>query len=377
MKNYRKNISLLAIIAGLTLQPGASLAQTATGTAVTGMKWHPGHYIMNNISVADIDKLLFEFKDIPSFRGIERTYDWRDLEVPKVGGGWRYDFSQIDQDLAKAKKYNKKLSIMLGYKYIPLPKYVTNFPNTTINGVVVRPYYPIKSDADGQHANFGHPDTLKAFNNLLKALANKYDTDPSVSFIRFAETSSSAEQISDAQETNFLNGIMNMQVKARAAFLHTPLIQNLNFPRNRLADFIKNATTLKMGFGGPDTFWGAFDNPGDGLTTVGTQYTAQGIYRYYPAAKGVLPIGMQVHRGNLIADNVDNLRAEIYHNLPATTSVQKVYEFSRDKLYPNYIAWQVFGAGDEYRIALREKLKKNLFPLETVCPTVYNNTCQQ
>ena len=131
MKNFTstKRISLLALIAGLALQPSISSAQVA----VSGVKWYPGHYLLvkSDITNTETSQLLNDF-NIAKVRGIQKRYFWSDLEVPKAGGGWKYDFSRIDNDINLAKQKGKKLSIMLGYKYMAsntkssIPNYILN-----------------------------------------------------------------------------------------------------------------------------------------------------------------------------------------------------------------------------------------------------------
>lgn len=387
-KNYfrivARNIGLLAIIFGFSIQPTLVSAQTTT----TVTKWYPGHYVLNNLDYTQTGELLSKFADIPSFRGIQKTYYWSEIE-PSKGV---YDFSAIDKHLAMAKKYGKKLSIVIGYKYMAdyksvppkssLPNYVLNMKPTLVNGLSVPSYFVQDQGVDqnsvyssGHNANFGHPGTLTAFTNLLKALSKKYDRDIGVSFIQFSETSVSAN-ISQELHENFLNGTISMNQKARSVFLSTPLIQSLNYPRKKLAEFINNITINKMGYGGPDVYWGAFDDSNNGLTIVGTQYTAQGIYRYYPTNKGNLPIGMQVHRENLFYSTLENKQAGIPHNLSPADSVKTVYSFAYSRLSPNFLVWQVFGSGDSYRQSLEAALRSESMPLYKACPTVYNNTCK-
>lgn len=396
MKKFTKHASLLALIAGLTLQPSISSAQVA----ITGVKWYPGHYLLvkSDITNTETSQLLNDF-NIAKVRGIQKRYFWSDLEVPKAGGGWKYDFSRIDNDINLAKQKGKKLSIMLGYKYMAsntkssIPNYIlnTNPVIKNIDGmdIQVPAYYVLGKPGDGpynsgDHANFGHPATLNAFNNLLKALAAKYDTNPNVSFLQFSESSIGADlgdnkEIAARLEQNFIDGTITMDQKAADAFLHTPLIQSINYPRKRLADFINTFTTKKMGFGGPDVFAGSFDEAGIGLTVVGTRYTAQGVYWYNVGNNGKLPIGMQVHNENLEYNTMEDRMHKptaIPNGLTPAQAVNKVYNFAYNKLHPNFLTWQVFGAADPNRNAIEARLKNTASPVVTACPLIYNNTCQ-
>lgn len=398
MKNFTKHASMLALIAGFSLQPSISSAQVA----ITGMKWYPGHYLLvkSNLSNTDTNQLLNDF-NVAKVRGIQKTYYWSDLEVPKAGGGWKYDFSVIENDINLAKQKGKKISIMLGYKYMAsatkssLPQYILNLQPVTkmVDGMSIQipAYYVQGKPSDGpynsgNHANFGHPATLAAFNNLLSALAAKYDTNPNVAFLQFSESSIGADlgdnkEIAARLDKNFIDGVIAMDQKAADAFHHTPLIQSINYPRNRLPDFINTFTNKKMGFGGPDSFAGSFEKADNGLAFVANDGTKLGVYWYNVANNNKLPIGMQVHNENLEYDTNEERLASppIPNGLTPAQAVNKIYNFAYSKLRSNFITWQVFGASDPNRNALEARLKNNTSPavVVTTCPTIYSNTCQK
>lgn len=365
---FKKIITISLPLFGILIQSSSLFAQIPA----SNMKWYPGHYIMNNIKDQQSkEQLLQDFKNIPSLRGIQLTYMWSSLESSKGV----YDFSKIQADLNLASKYGKKLSIMIGYKYrvsatqSSLPQYVLNLPKVTVNTLTsVPPYFTQGKPGDGKynvghHANFGHPGTLAAFEKLLTALAKKFDGNPNFAFIQFIETSIGADP-GPAQTENFLNGVMKMNVKAKEAFATTPIIQSLNFPRNKLSQFISNLTNHKMGFGGPDTFTGSFDfNEGLAFNSP----TNPGIYHYNEANyddltdRNKLPIGMQAHTGSMLfltrtheLEYQKGLRGVDFKT--ATEGVNAVYNFAINRLHSNYLIWQVFGPADENRIALKAKL---------------------
>ncbi len=409
MTNFisKKGISLLAIMAGIAIQPTTSFAQVA----ITGVKWYPGHYILNDsMSTSAREEILTSFENIPKMVGIQSSYQWSTLEVRQLDGTYKYDFSKIDADIQQAKNHGKKLSLSISYKYSnSLPQYVKNYPgqsvllkNSTVS-VWVPPYYVQSGGGEfnvGDHANFGHPKTLAAFAKLLQALANKYDKNPNVAFIQFKETSVGRD-ISDNQDINFIDGIIDMNTKAGEYFNHTPVIQSINFPRKRLKALINNLTTQKMGFGGPDTFWGSFDLPDNALAFNTSGSPKSGVYWYNIAnytVSGVagnnnLPISMQIHDGGFKYSTRENeihrkivgydtddkpitVSDPIPHNLPLNQSVQKLYNFGVNKLGSNFLVWQIFGPADPNRIALKTALTNNAMNTKTACPKIFNNTCQ-
>lgn len=366
--NKSKGISFLSYVIFVTtifivgiFHSSRGLAQVAS----SNMKWEPGHYILNALSRTETEKLLIDFKDIKSMKGLQRNYYWSKLETSKG----LYDFKEIDDDLALVKKYGKKLSIIIGYKYqvsstvSSLPKYILDLPKESVGSLLVPSYFVLGKLGDGpynngHHANFGHPGTLAGFSNLLKALAQKYDNDPDFVLIQFIETSLGADP-GAAQVNNFMNGMMKMETAAKAAFAVTPIIQNLNYPREYLASFINNLTNNKMGFGGPDVFTGAFDDPDDGLTYDGKN---QGIYHYnednfyISTGNNILPVSMQVHHENLLYETIDLRATKTARTVSAAQTVTDILNFAVNKLHSNYLVWQVFNSNDPYRSALKQKL---------------------
>lgn len=375
----------------------AAIPARAQQISASNMKWNPGHYIMNDLSRSTLEKIIIDFKNITAVRGILRTYYWSQIETSKGV----YNYSEIEADLALARKYKKKLALMIGYKYqasktqSSLPQYILKLEKAPVNGLLVPAFYVQGKAGDGQynsghHANFGHPKTLENFALLLNKLATRYDANPDIAYIQFIETSSGAT-LTAAQDANFLNGIMNMEKAARAAFDKTPLFQSLNFPRQKHPSFMNHLTNLKMGFGGPDTFTGSFDaGPENGLAyRVKPKYANSpyypGIYLYhepnYIAAsnKNKLPISMQAHTGSMVYKTRDDELAKRKSFNP-TQGVNAVYNFARNTLRVNYLTWQIFGEQDANRVALKQKLQaeqlanpNGLGGVIKTCPTIYTS----
>jgi hypothetical protein len=225
---------------------------------------------------------------------------------------------------------------------------------------------------EGQHANFGHPEVQDSFISLLGKLAKRYDMDLRLSFIQFTETAISAT-VTPGQQNNFIDGVIDMNRQAACIFYRTPLIQSINFPRSRLSDLVAGMTTHRLGLGGPDVFFGSFNDPKNSLAFVSS--SAPGVYHYHPHVAGVLPIGMQVHRENLLYVTREEQLAEQPHGLSPSESVRAVHDFALQKLEPNYLVWHVFGTSDPYRQALEAILSMNASPLSLSCPQVYASRC--
>lgn len=356
------------------------------------VKWNPGHYIMidgQNIGTK-MNNFLADYGSVPGVKGIQTTYFWSELETsPGV-----YNFKPIDDDIAKLATKGKKLAIMIGYKYqisdtkSSLPTYVLNLPNAMVGGISVPSYFEQGKPGDGiynhgQHANFGHPGTRAKFNKLLSALSEKYDGHPGFASITFLETATGADigvgkRYAPELSEIFLDGVIAMEKHAGCAFKHTPIIQNLNFPRNKLPEFTENLNEYGLGLGGPDVFVDSMKYVDNGLGFFGFKSTITeypGVYHYYPRMSGIVPIGQQVHNENLHYLTREDMLPPpgVEHNLTPAQAVDRVYDFSVQQLKPNYMFWQVFGTD---ATALENRLKSSAgLPLRIECPSVYGNKC--
>lgn len=344
------------------------------------VKWNPGHYILaagaNRSKQADT--FLSGYGSIPAVKGMQKEYFWSELE-PTMDN---YRWADIDEDIRTLAAKNKKLAIVIKYKYrlsadeSSVPQYVRALPNADVSGVSV-PSFFVQIRNLGHHANMGHPGTRNRFHALLKAISERYDNNPNVASVSFLETATSAD-VSDAQTSRFIDGYIKMHEFAGCTFKHTPLFQNTNYPRNRLKEFTTNMVDNGIGLGGPDTFWGSLDDPKNGLGYIPNGGGEKGVYRYYPELSNKIPIGQQVHGENMEYSTAENFFASPKrpHNLSPAASVEKVWTFARDKLIPNYMFWQL-GGGDPYAIALKARLTSSAgLPLNSTCPAVYGGKCQ-
>ena len=227
---------------------------------------------------------------------------------------------------------------------------------------------------------------LRQFKALLSAIRDKFDADPNVASLSFLETSTGANfgagGYAPALEGLFLNGVVQMERDAGCLFKHTPLFQNLNYPRNKLADFVTNLTSYGVGLGGPDVFTDALKTDSSGYCTNGLGYNKpgqpKGVYRYYPEVAPTLPIGQQVHNENFEYTPWEKMKAGQSNGLTPAQAVSSVFNFSKDKLLPNYMFWQV-GGYSTHATALKARWASSdpaqRLPLRTGCPSVYGGTC--
>jgi hypothetical protein len=92
--------------------PHANTANTTPSLQTDAVKWHPGHYVTLAPFASDgpgyFDEVLNEISRHPALRGVQKRYLWADLE--KQAG--RYDFSAIENDLARLAGRGKRLVIL-------------------------------------------------------------------------------------------------------------------------------------------------------------------------------------------------------------------------------------------------------------------------
>lgn len=387
------SLKKLGLMAGaMFLMPAFAMAASCPilPSERVNVKWNPGHYQLiagKNIDT-QLTNFIGNFKNVPAMKGIQKEYFWAELEPTKGN----YNFSKIDADIAKLAANGKKLAITVKYKYqmsdgeSSLPDYIRYLPKATVNGVVVPSYFVQgkvgdKSGNVGHHANLGHPGTQENFKKLLDALAAKYDGNKNFASLTFLETSIGAD-VSPAVQELFLKGLMKAEAHAGCAFEQTPIFQNLNFPRNKLPEFTANMKKYGIGLGGPDVFWGSFDKVEpdgkilNGLAFKGApNYTYLGVYHYYNDMSKTVAIGQQAHYENFNYATHEDMIPEpgTPHRLSASVSVDKVYDFTVDRLKANYMFWQVYG---EELNALENRLKSPAgLPLATTCPAIYGGKC--
>lgn len=335
------------------------------------VKWNPGNYILGTGTEAtQADRFLDQYGSIAKAIGLQKEYGWGELE----GKQGQYRWQAIDADLAKLASAGKKLAIVVRYKYDDaLPTYVRNM----LPAEGVPPVFTLSGGGPynhGQHANMGHPGTRARMIALLHALAARYDENPNVVSISFPETSIGAS-VTAAVQDKFLDGIILMNSAAAHAFKHTPVFQNLNFPRNRLADFTDNFVACGMGLGGPDVFFDALKYPDTGLG-YDKPNQPKGVYHYYPVLAPTIPIGQQIHNGDLLFPTHEAQLANQPHGLAPAVSIDKNYDFAIGKLESNFIFWQLLG-DDPYATALKNRLQAPAgLPVRKGCPAVYGGRCK-
>jgi hypothetical protein len=324
--------------------------------ALSGVKWHPGHYSMLYMTTTDSDMPLIinGIADMPGILGIQRTYKWKSLE-PIEG---RYDFSSIKKDLAALAAIGKRLVVQVQVK-------------SNKSGQAFVPSYLLTGEYDGGIYNCTNGGNNAAYWNagvqermvaLVEELGRQLDDYPNLEAVNFDETAPSTrdEVWLKAHLDDYLAGMMRVVLAAKQAFPHTVVLQYINWPVKPLPGMIAKFKSAGVGVGGPDVY-------------VEDQGLAQGAYRYIRSVGGTLPIGMAVQYGNYSRKS-DN-------STSAPPSIASLHHFARDELKANYIFWLRRTRDAGSRADYYQDLKNYLHTIDwqadpsgglnTACPAVF------
>ncbi len=220
----------------------------------------PVHYLYTSSS--DLEKLnsILNREDI---EGVQIVYSWKQLEKSKG----IYDFSEIESDLAKLQKKNKKLFIQIqdrffepNHKYIPL--YLLEEPEYK-GGLIAQTDNPGegKAPAQGWVAMQWNVSLQKRYQNLIQELAKKFDGR--VAGINLPETSidinkKNAEKKGFSCDKYFSSTVKNM-IFAKKSFKKSFVVQYVNFwpcewnnNHKYMSRLFEIAQKEGIGLGGPD-----------------------------------------------------------------------------------------------------------------------------
>lgn len=217
------------------------------------------HFLYTSSGNLTANRAIIERSDIG---GVQIVYNWRQLEQEKG----KYDFSQIEQDLATVSGLKKKLFIQIQDRFFQpkaknVPDYLMNEPQY---GGGLAPQF----DNPGENKPVGYgwvamqwnPAVRERYQKLIAALAEKFDGK--VFGVNLPETSIDLSTKNAPAgftcDTYFAAEMENLAF-ARKAFSKSQIVQYVNFwpcewendhkYMSRLFDF---AEKNKIGLGGPD-----------------------------------------------------------------------------------------------------------------------------
>jgi hypothetical protein len=300
--------------AGVTASNTNAPGKPAVAIPETKSKWHPGHYAFVQFAALDERHLYKEF------RGIQKTYGWRELEPEKD----RYDFSAIRADLAFLAKHNQRLVIQVQTK-------------TFGGGQNYCPAYLSGPEYDGgvYRTRWGSFNPIlwneqvnKRLNALYTRLGKELDHEPFLEAVVIPESAITFEN-ADREKLHYtgegyVRAVESGMQAMRDAFPTTVVMQYVNMPPEAIQPLAEFAKMHGVGFGGPDIY------PTDPVLTN----PQRGVYRLYAPLSGIVPLGAAVQQN-------DYAQKTAFRGGGGETPVKGIYEFGRDRLRLNYIFWGV------------------------------------
>lgn len=292
------------------------------------MKYNPGHYLAVN---QHYDLNEFEFLDEPAVVGINKRYNWRDLE-PDSGV---YDFSEILHDLDLLKTYDKKLIVF--------------FIDKSFDGSQIMPdYLSEHTIVENKIVVSNRWDSYIVERMLLMAdtLASLIDSTDYFEGIAIQESalslSKEALDMNNYTPEAYRDALILTLNGLSERFTNSRVFWYMNFfpwKQDYLYEVIDNLTYDNPVICGPDIL----------PYRVGLERITYPVYYHY---YGKIPLGCSVqwsgyqHHKNDTTINEESLHPEGY------IKMEEIYKFGRDSLKLNYIFWQYINylGGDKNNI---------------------------
>jgi len=305
-----------ATISKVTVFSKTSSSTTTTKAAtLSGVKWHPGHYLLTYVTTSDAEMPNIIATLPQYFRGIQRRYTWQSLE-PTLG---QYNFASIKTDLTNLAKVNKKLVVQVIVKNntanqtAPIvPSYLLS---STYNGGVY-------TTQNGNNASFWSSAVQDRLVALFQALGSQLDLNTSLEAVVLHDET--APSVTDPTTwnpiylDNFMAGINRVALAAKSSFPHTVVIEYINYPTSPLPTLLTSLKTAGIGVGGPDVL-------------VEDSGLINGSYPYIKGLANQVPIGMAVQYEDYSAR---------YHGGPYNPpGITSLYQFNQLQLQANYVFW--------------------------------------
>ncbi len=229
-----RSLVFLLIIANLVMnalllsKPSMAAGNTQQSDLIKGTKFHPGHYLMTQISRAYtprerqrkrielIEKHLYN----PDIRGFLSHFEWKVLEPEKN----RYELQNIEQILKLLEGSDKYFGIYIRDR---------NFSKDCVKAPV--PGYLLQSEYGKPYKYKGATCMIELYNRkvvdrklaLYRAIAERFDRHPHLEIITDGETSiGGGERFSHRK---WANEIKRFFSEAKKAFPHTMVMIQTNF----------------------------------------------------------------------------------------------------------------------------------------------------
>ncbi len=322
------------------------------GTSVASDKWHPGIYVKIEDwqlrSPAQMETIYEELRSTPQLRGIKVILLWGRYESRDSRTGTsRYDFSQIDQILARlAALENKHLIVALAWREFKRERGASEILPNDLQGGRAWNADPNRahtqydylwayrmSNQPGKYAynlKLWHPTILRRLDGFLAALAAHIDQHPNLTQISTTESAIGEPVTSFAEEGGSAQRQYDGQLAVIRAmkkyFVQSGVVPDLNYSREHVAGMVPILQAEGIGLGSSNS------NKSKGLIAQPPS-GAPGVLTYYPRLSGTVILAPEIQG--------DDYRSTYGHDTPPDhPRYESIYLRVRDDLRANYTVMQ-------------------------------------
>jgi hypothetical protein len=336
------------------------------------LKWHPGHYAMPDAvlfstSTSAHTTLWGQISSVSNFVGGSIIVPWGQLEPTTAGN---YTWTLLDAQIAALDAVGKKASIVVwSHRYSS-----SSLPSTPQTGDRYFPDYLISSGdvvAGGgiQQATLWREATMDRYIALFDAIADRYESDDRVAFVKTAETAF-VNTGGDFSGAGLLAQWARLAEYLPTIFQRTPVSVEANFlvTQTDMPTLMQACVDSGAGMGGPDMFpvefSGSSDNWGQrclrGERYVGGVWTPGVATNFQP----VIPVLME---------------QQVVRSTSATPAMY--YNAAVTRYSATHVTWQakttafLYGSGGATLVPAMDwanvlaYVRDNSLPLRTTTPT--------
>jgi hypothetical protein len=332
------------------------------------MKWTPGNYVRADAQGFRVDQpsrfaVYDRVRNEPLVKGGLMIVNWGIVEKSRGV----YDFSLIDEELARLKSMNKKLIIEIWWgkfsgKALPSTPQVSDrisLPDYVIAGGGAA----LSTVADGYFARIQSAEWMDRLIALFQALGNRYDGDPAVEQIIISETSMALADSTFTQDA-LVAQVRRLIPAVRAAWPTTPRVLMLNWLGSErvTADIVKLCADNGVGMGGPDILlpppngpyedWGSQALRGAGGNFGSTDY------------RGRIPVSY-------------SFEVPSYGGIQMKAS--ELYRYAYDTLQTSHISWTMFDdktVDQNWNTGVLPTIKARNGVVRSSCPSMFTQGCK-
>lgn len=243
----------------MTISHRFAIAVILLATTLPALAKTPENFIYTSSGELEAASVIIARKDIG---GAQIVYNWRSLEPEKD----KYNFSQIEKDLARLKGVNKKLFIQIQDRFFEKnARYVPDYlMNDAKYGGGISPQFDNPGEGKpigaGWVAQQWNPAVRQRYQALLAAIAKRFDGQ--VYGVNLPETAIDLDKKKLPKGfscDNYFAGEMENLTFARKVFTKSYIVQYINFwpcewnnDHNYMGRLFAFANANNIGLGGPD-----------------------------------------------------------------------------------------------------------------------------